>query len=335
MTLTERVAAVETQAADAARLVAAAEAHVAKLTEELAAEDERLGFLEAALGEARHAGSPASSAAVGLAAQAVGAQAAIKASVTKDLEAARAQLAKEQANAAAINLILAGAKNDVLRAEHGAVADPSWLHAQVAAPCRRALDAVVALKGALREIDTAWSRAAHAEAALRGLGVHLPALDVVHKVAPLLEAMAEEGKGPGLNASIDEVRNRFIVRQELSPVFGVPEWTTDFSAGSFIAMLEALQPLPAVHQEAWKLSVRAFLNHRNTREVEAQERREERATSAAAVDYVPPQPVPRAPGERPAGTPRYSGMRELDARGADLQQRIAASAARLARKGKP
>jgi chorismate mutase len=170
----------------------------------------------------------------------------------------------------------------------------------------------------------------------------MPVLDVaLHALLPLLELKAHMGHGPAIGTGLNEIRNNILVRRQVD-ANGLASLTSRLSVASFVALVEALKPLPQVHADAWLARLKAFRSVRNTREADVQERADAKAAEAVrAESYVAPTPasrMPREPWQRPGGPPTFvhslSPMAVLAARGADLATRVAASASRLGKVGK-
>ena len=341
MTLEERVTALQAREADAAQKLAAAKAHEAGLREEMARTTDEAMAAEADLAAARHA-DPADRAAVEVAAAKAGANRAIVGSVAADVVTAESTVAEAAEEHGRVARKLEEARTNVLAAGHKAVASQEHLRAATQERCARALHLYVELKGVLSEIDFEGSRAEHAEGALRALGQHMPVLDVaLHALLPLLELKAHMGHGPAIGTGLNEIRNNILVRRQVD-ANGLASLTSRLSVASFVALVEALKPLPQVHADAWLARLKAFRSVRNTREADVQERADAKAAEAVrAESYVAPTPasrMPREPWQRPGGPPTFvhslSPMAVLAARGADLATRVAASASRLGKVGK-
>ena len=334
MTL-EHVEALEPQAEDAARLLTAAEARVASRMKELEDANERRAFLEAALGAARHADSPASATAVGGAAAAVGAQQAICASIAGDLEADRAALAKEQAAAANVQALLASAKNAVLREERRARTTPAYLHDLVRTDCENAMTALDVFTSSCANIERSYGEVELDREKLRIDGLHVP-LDPIHRILPLLEALAARGLAPEVGMDLHAVRNS-MEHVARSAVHGIPERSTKLTPATLLNLLTRFGQRPAHFTEAFRLQLARLRDGaRTVRDAEALEAREATERQAVANEtYVPPARTPGPPTSGRAlsheAGPPLSPWDAMQQREAEFQGRVAASRERHSR----
>jgi hypothetical protein len=209
--------------------------------------------------------------------------------------------------------------------------DRLWAHA-IGGPASALPDALNKIAGYRRDV-----RAKEDE--LRGaLGVPVVSQDDAKFLLPLWAAEAAKGNAPPIGPDLYWLRNS-IERTAKSPVHGLPEMTTALDVTAVYKHLSVFGPQPPVHVAKFRERVAALRPLRTLRELEALELREAaEAAAKRAETHVAPVPAPRPPTHGSALAHDYgapsSHLGTLQRRFADLQTRIAASAARLAAKVK-